>query len=76
MNSEGPPSDWETDRDDEFKSHSAGLVEAYDGTLHPNPDTNQVIRFSNTVQYLRYVHYQTGRSMDELWDEYESQTSE
>lgn len=70
------PDDWETDRDDEFQSYTDGLVKAYDGTIHPNPDTNLVIRFSNTVQYIRYVHYKTGVSVDELWEKYDSQIDE
>lgn len=71
-----PPDDWETDRDDEFQDYKGGMVKAYDGTLHPNPDTNQVMRFETKVQYLRYIHYETGRPMDELWDEYDEQTED
>jgi len=74
MSLDGPPSDWNTDRDDEFQAYTDGLVKAYDGTVHPNPDTNQVIRFSNIVQYLRYTHYRTGRPMSELWEAYETQS--
>jgi len=66
-----PPESWETEREDEFENYTDGLVKAYDGTVHPNPDTNKVMRFSNTVQYLRYIHYQTGRPLNELWDEYD-----
>ena len=64
------PSDWETDRDDEFRDVSPGLVEAYDGTRYRDPEMH-VLRFENTVQLIRYLHHETGRPVDELWDEYE-----
>lgn len=70
-----PPDDWETDREDEFKEYKDGLVKAYDGTVHPDPNTNQVMRFETKVQHLRFLHYRTGRPIGELWDEYDSKTS-
>lgn len=71
-----PPDDWETERDDEFQNYKPGLVKAYDGTVLSDPDKNQVMRFSNKVQFLRYIHYQTGRPISELWDEYDDQTED
>lgn len=71
-----PPDDWETERDDEFQDYEPGLVKSYDGRVFADPNTNQVMRFENKVQYLRFIHYQTGRPIDELWDEYEKQTAD
>lgn len=71
-----PPDDWDTERDDEFKNYKPGLVKSYDGTVHSDPETNQVMRFSSTVQLLRFIHYQTGHPIDDLWDEYDEQTEE
>ena len=65
------PSEWETDRDDQFKQYKKGLVKSYDGTVYSDPDTNQVMRFETKVQHLRFLHYKTGRPMDELWNAYE-----
>lgn len=69
---EGLPDNWETDRDDEFEQYTGGLVRSYDGTVYADPSKN-TIRFESTVQLLRFIHYETGRPIDELWDEYETE---
>lgn len=65
-----PPEDWETEREDEFRQRSPGMVEAYDGTTYPDPNKN-TIRFTSMAQHIRFLHHKTGRSVDELWEEYE-----